>query len=449
MTCLAAISSRLSTYMCGWQDLCVIMPAWALASKAQDQRPGIEYDGNLLQGFSFRSSSAARRLLTAEVMQCGYGTFKSESGDHECVLCPGRNTSTAIRGATSVGACRCMHGHYRPIADVLDCEPCAAETYRAYQEADTLPCVPCAPNQTTFGTTGNARCVCKAGMHDTETGCQPCPGGSFCAEWANAPVPCYPGSTSVPGSATMDDCYCAENATRLQRANGAFYCVPLKPGMRPDREGRFIECVPGWRAVYVNGILDSCYLCALGSYANTLLHTEALLIDPLSRFAVCTACPKGFYSGPSRMITGECTACPPLQTTPTTGAHSIEECFCPPPLATNSRGQCEGCTERQYATPHDGCQECPANSRVGAIRGTSILDCLCDKGFQPSSNTSLPMCEPCPAGTYSAIASHDRCSPCSAFGATSTTVGGTSFLSCNKCLPGHVRSFQWWCVRVR
>ena len=428
------------------------MPGWGVASKAQDQANMVDTVGERLRQSGFRAThAAARRLLTTEsvIMQCGYGSYKPESGDLDCVRCPGRNTSTAIRGATSAGACRCMHGHYRPVPTVLDCEPCAAETYRELNSGDALPCVPCPEGQTTLGTTGNWGCVCKSGTYITESGCQPCPAGSFCTTGGGGgPETCYVGSTSMEGSTSVEDCYCTDNATRLERVGGGYYCVPLKPGMRVDKSRRFLECLPGWRSEMVGSDLIACYLCAPGAYAHTLTE-GSLLVDATTSQVKCTVCPRGTYSGPSRMVQGACTRCPPLQTTQNVGALSIHDCYCPPPLATNRKGQCEGCTERQYATPHDGCKDCPANSRVGAVRGTSVLDCLCDKGFQPSSSlvNASTACEPCPAGTYSATASHDRCSPCAAFGKTSKVVGGASLLSCNECLPGYTPAFQLWCVR--
>ena len=97
------------------QGLCVVKSGYTMsAAGVLDLSPPIVTDGLTLYMLSQptkRHSTAltSRRLLgAAEVVERGYGSYKAITGDGACVPCPGRNTSTAMRGATSVGACRCQ-----------------------------------------------------------------------------------------------------------------------------------------------------------------------------------------------------------------------------------------------------------------------------------------------------------------------------------------------------
>ena len=447
--------------------LCVPLPGFAAAIRAMDRMRAIVTDGtelflqnldnasvagggqrrllSLSQEINVTAAQSSRRLLGSEVVEvvpCGYGTYKSEAGDGDCVPCPGRNTSTAVRGATSAGACQCQHGHYRPVPSVLDCLPCPADTYRALTASEADPCVPCpSPGETTLGTVGNVACACAAGLYRLGRTCVPCPEGAYCPTWTREPQQCFAGATSRAGSKSLEDCACEGNATRLTRAGtGAYYCVPLGPGMRASASGDRIECVPGWRTRE-----QQCYLCPSGSYARADAGGNVVL-DATTGLAQCAPCAKGTHSSWEELALGGCTACPPMQTTPAAGATSAAQCACPAPLAMNAAGQCEGCSDRQYATQHDGCLPCPPHSRVGGGRAAAPEDCLCDKGYQLSEGGA---CEPCPEGTYAAAASRGRCTPCSLVGATSREVGATSVLSCSECLPGYTRRFQLWCTADR
>ena len=215
----------------------------------------------------------------------------------------------------------------------------------------------------------------------------------------------------------------------------------LMPGMRVSASGDHLECLPGWRVLFEQGVLKSCYLCPSGQYA---LGVD--LVDAVTQMVLCASCPKGTYSGPGGLAVGGCTLCPPLQTTLHQGASSLAECFCPPPLVTNAMGQCEGCTDRQYVTEGSGCQPCPMHARTSGGHATSLQDCLCDKGYQLALDGT---CEECPEGTYSTTASRAPCSLCSDVGATSTAVGATSVLSCDTCLVGFTRRFQLWCASTK
>ncbi|MES1906174.1 MAG: calcium ion binding, partial [Paramarteilia canceri] len=74
------------------------------------------------KGFGYNSS-------TYRCEKCPIGTYKSESGNSGCSVCP-EHSSTISTGSTSLNGCQCLQGYY--LNETKDeCEKCPIGTYKS------------------------------------------------------------------------------------------------------------------------------------------------------------------------------------------------------------------------------------------------------------------------------------------------------------------------------
>ena len=115
----------------------------------------------------------------------------------------------------------------------------------------------------------------------------------------------------------------------------------------------------------------------------------------------CKVCSVGRYKPRRENVV--CTRCTGLKLTLIEGATQEEECTCPAGTY-GSRGQhgeeCLDCPAGSYCDGSGQKQECPSNSTTGSVRSSSIADCECRPGHQPSEHGPSGPCHPCEAGRY-------------------------------------------------
>jgi hypothetical protein len=472
-------------------DLCQLLPGFGLANDAMDEvqrvpiptEPGavvrsLREPQPLADGFeatpqrqrrllsivvnnNASSSSTTALLLLAPVP---IGTYNDGTSVRP-ISCP-QGRSTRTKGSVSAAQCECMPGYYDRGAQQA-CVECPANTYRSVN-MPSGECVPCADNETTFGRTAQSACACVAGwmrFFGAERRCAPCAGDRFCrpchAGQKECPsnagawvVPCMPGGTSPPGSASLLNCTCARRgAARLLRpgytldaiakartpTNVGLYCLEPPPHTVYDNATLTLRCMDGWTPTYAAGVspplLQGCALCGRGRFS------------PSGAASHCRNCPLGTYMDrPDATGASPCTPCDLNQTTLVEGATSAEQCACPAGTRRNAQTQrCEGCALGQYATPdRTGCLPCPAGStsRVGAA---NVSDCVCLPGTVRSDSPKMKQgCWPCPVGTFAAQAGQAACTPCGANRVTATT-GAVASSACF-CAEGYTAIAGVLCV---
>ena len=310
------------------------------------------------------------------------------------------------------------------------CAPCPANTFRGKR---TEYCAACPRGETTFGKIGSAACGCAAGTTRNGAGvCQPCPANTYCTPCWDTQTDCIDGvnlyecfrySVSPPGSTSILNCTCGSGLAKLQRANGAHYCMRPPPNSVYDPVLKRVACLPGWNSTWdTQQQLVACTMCSPGAF----------FLD-----GACHHCPIGTYTG-MRDTIGGCTPCPPpLATTPRLGAISVEECGCAPPLVSDGNGHCRSCASDEFpAADGRSCSRCQTNAVMQAGGG-----CACGAGFQLQQQSNLTkLCLPCPIGTFSAHASNSPCAACP-IGSTTAAEGAERRSRCGErqglCLPGY------------
>jgi len=165
------------------------------------------------------------------------------------------------------------------------------------------------------------------------------------------------------------------------------------------------------------------------------IYRQALQEDDIRRMPVrcppgeqgfggsdCVPCSRGTY----KTVAGSerCTACTINETTIEEGAQSSDRCVCKAGywLASSACGLVPSGSYRSDAMPTY--ESCPANSRSSA-GAKSIRDCLCDHGFESSSNGQT--CTECPEGKFNS-ARGQQCIECRRFDD-----------STNNCVPDHTQ----------
>ena len=432
--------------------------------------------------------------------QCTTGYY-NDGSRNQCAACPS-GSSTYGSSASGLDQCICLHGYYHNIPTNITtvitttttitntninqnstgkknilissaaCEPCPAETFRSLDTPPRKGCQPCPFNETTFGTTGNVVCACKAGMKRHQQQCVPCAAGKYClpccAGDAACPqdgvyeLPCFSGATSPPGSIMIENCTCVSGQVTLKRpgssSNNAaaaaaaafaaeicgsisstiYYCAKVPPNAVYDTALKRITCKKGWNASWSrdgNQVLVSCTLCGMGRYAiaDPALPTSSGILH-------CLPCPTGTYSGILDAI-GACTQCPFGLTTSTTRNMNISACGCSLPSVWDPAvKKCKGCPADQYPSSSQGCTACPANSILADTGATAATGCQCKPGFEKKQAIEGGTCIECPKGTYSPHASNGPCLPCPT-GSTTASSGSTSVRRCGEtaalCLDGY------------
>ncbi|CAJ1379694.1 unnamed protein product [Effrenium voratum] len=125
----------------------------------------------------------------------------------------------------------------------------------------------------------------------------------------------------------------------------------------------------------------------------------------LAETSGCSACNAGEYKADvgNRL----CEKCPPLQSTPTSGSASVDDCVCEAGRYASAPGQCAACPEGFFCPGTGQKLPCHNNSVTLRSQATSQEECVCNPGY--SQNTSNFLCSPCPRGFYKSNAGDDAC----------------------------------------
>ena len=428
-------------------------------------------------------------MNSSVLVTCPHGWYKSEKGDGVCLACPS-GTSTIARGSVSVLQCLCYPG-WRRLGNLKlkngACVPCPPNTYRPLYGVSEDTCLQCPENETTHGRSNATLCACKAGFlrrYGGDATCAACPAGSFCRpcfEGRGCPstgvhvIPCFANSTSPPGSISIENCSCADRSlVKMSRrpqlsdsditttiiASGRsssefFYCLNLPPHAVFDEKNKRVTCKKGWIEVWSSSnILQGCVLCPMGQFAERDPSSESSLrvINGVVTDVglVCLPCPRGTF-GASRDLIGNCTPCPPTQTTQNAGASSLEQCSCPSSMTKRpGDGVCVGCLPHQYISQvTKKCTDCPPFSM---ITDATSSECTCSPGYTIpliqaagsglKQKVSASGCVPCPKNTYSSHASNMPCKACPT-GSMTSGVGARSVRECGATASLCVRGYTW------
>ena len=400
-----------------------------------------------------------QQISTAvEGIACPHGYYKPNQGEGMCYACP-LGSSTRSTGSITQASCMCFFGYYRTSnrQGAFFCQPCPEDTFKNISvsvmhkttEAQAQ-CTPCPRDQTTYGTVGATRCVCRLGMIlDPTTGlCSWCKAGYYCAPCDGNECPlegimqvqCFQGASSPEGSYDVENCTCADGMVRKARPKNPnqYYCLRIPMGGETDIISGKVVCKRGWTTVSQteDGSATECALCPMGQYARILPFSQNRIVLSVAGKPICTPCPKGSYL-PSVYGMGieSCVMCPSMQSTKDEGATSLQNCLCPATMAKDPvRGTCVGCSPMQYVDPKNTslCLDCPSNA-IAQSGAASVSQCLCLQGFYSLSvKADTLKCVPCPRGTYSSYASSNGfCAPCPV-GSTTFRVGSTKLSACGE-----------------
>jgi hypothetical protein len=375
---------------------------------------------------------------------CPLGAWAAP-GDLTCTPCAAGKYSGLAGAATEASCTACPAGAYCPLGAASP-SLCPANTMNPLpgrQSADA--CMACG---TGSGSDPGARvCVavgagssCAVGFFvnaSANTGCSPCPAGTFSsntsAASAAACAPCDVGSFSGVGASACQAC-----------AAGA-YCVG----------GRALLCPAG----RFNGAQGSdseadCAPCPAGTYSP---------LPGASSPTLCAPCPAGAFSAASGAAA--CSLCPPGTASPTIAATSAFVCTpcsvgffapsagngptCPYTCDAGYRGLLTGGVNVSHAcalcapgffSPAPASQRCTACAAGSFSAGAGAPFCdECPAGYfsNAPAATSLGACAPCPAGSYNGVPGQTQvaCLPCPG-GTASGAAGATAAAACTPCAPG-------------
>ena len=437
------------------------------------------------------AAAAAVTIIQGGGTKCAYGWYKTGSGTGDCMACP-FGTSTIAEGSNDLSQCLCSPGWYRIKVDAnhinnnknsnndtnytadnrnMACIPCDPNTFRPAATVGEEGCLRCPANETTHGRKNSTRCSCIAGYvrnyKFTPPTCVPCDEGTYCEPCFDGQTdcppegvqiyPCFPNSTSPPGSTSILNCTCLSGLAPYTTSSSSslllYYCAPVPPTAIYDPQNKKVGCRRGWTEQWSSTTtttttttgqqLLGCTLCELGYYAKN----DPATLPPPHHTLTCLPCPKGSFSA-SKDLIGNCTRCPYPQTTLLDASTSPESCGCPPPTIKGPGGSCVGCLSNQYLLAGT-CANCPAYS-ISSVGATSISNCLCMPGYGTIPEEEKKSCKICAVGQYSAAASNARCKLCP-IGSTTKGLGAKSIMDCGAtadlCLTGYTwRSANLGCA---
>jgi hypothetical protein len=328
----------------------------------------------------FTGSSTTPQPATSTCDACLAGTFKPHLGDEACGgACP--SFSVSLEGSNELTDCQCEAGYSGP--DGGACSACAAGSYKAIE--------------------GSAACTfCGVGFYSNATAaasvesCGACPGNS----------------SSVAGSARIDQCDC-------------------NPGYRQTLDhDACIQCSPGYYDSALNRY--ECSQCAGGLYSAAVGATGN---------ETCQPCSAGYYSEAG---SADCDRCPANSNSPPASA-LITDCTCNPGATGSDGATCTACVAGKYkdTVGADTCTDCGAGT-YSAVGGASLANTCtsCPANSQSSSASTVCVCMaghtgpddgPCVAcvvGTYKGIAGTDACQAC----VTSKTTPAEQSVSVAQCV---------------
>ncbi len=386
--------------------------------------------GSLTPCPSGTSSSTTGAISITVCQACLAGTFSTATGATSCQACTSGTYSSAT-GAVSSGTCQaCAAGFFSSSAgatSVATCQPCPVNTNSSlgsgvccplgfWSAARTTVCNPCAVGtySTTQGASSSASCV-------------PCPAGTYCGTIGmTAPLPCPVGRFSSSGAGT-----CCLQGT--WSSPGTTSCTPCTANTYSTTQGATSS--------------SSCLAC---STVGPNLYSP-------SSAAVC--CALGYWASPSSLF---CNACPAGTYSSTAAASSISACT---PCVAGTWGgsvglssptQCQQCPPGNFCPTNTSLpKKCPANTFNSAFSSTSASSCMscsngsfsfsgsstcqssgsssCSGGTFIDTSSGSPSCTPCPAGTFSAVATAS-CNTC-----PSGTFSSSGAIACDTCQKGS------WC----
>ena len=385
---------------------------------------------NTYASFAGASSSASCTPCPADTFSnpgsavcCPLGAYAAP-GVPSCTACTvGRYSSTP--GATSAAACLpCPAGYACPTIGTSTPAACAPGTNSSqlagvccglgfWSASGSTTCNPCAAGSSTNGVMGG----------NTSASCMPCPAGTRCPTAGTPlPLPCSAGTDSssgagvccpmgawaAPGTTACTPCtYNTYSITRAATSPAA--CLACGASLFSSL-GASVCCPIG---AWATPSTTLCNLCPSGSYSSTV---------GAAAFSSCTPCPAGTWSGsPGSPSLALCSPCTPGR-------------FCPSNTSTP-----RNCPQNTYnvdysSTSASACKSCPNStySAAGSSICLSIGTTSCSGGTYVDA-ASATLCSPCPAGTFSSLAT-TFCTPCAA-----GYFSGQGALACERCPRGS------WC----
>ena len=434
LSCTAC--SRNSYQPSAGQSTCISCPVGSLTESAGAtaiEQCNTCYGGYILKDGSCQTCPAGSYADSSSntCVQCPIGQYSPSEGRSACSTCPEGQTTTAL-GSTSCSCdtangyiavgdeCRlkqysCEAGNYWDETEG-SCQTCEAGTFSASganyctacpygyfnASAGAAVCQACPQGWTTSSngmtkcdicadgwTMENGQCVttCPAGQVYNGSACEACPIGSFALKGASSCTLCPQGwTTSAAGAFTCDLC-----ADGYQLNSSTGNCVHQDEGV----------CDAGWAW---NG--TECQPCPAGEYSE-------------GENSLCHKCAIGYYS--TQEGSASCTRCPVGSTTQEEGSTSALQCnICGIGYSWSaSEGKCV--TECKNGMFWNGstCELCPAGTYTRGLENNGAI---------PTS------CQPCSAGTYSAIEGATWCSYCPSH---STSVEGATDISFCTCEDGY------------
>lgn len=365
---------------------------------------------------------------------CAPGSFKQLASNSSCASCSANEWSGSGatscqrcgRGATntpSFSSCHCDVG-YTNSGD--SCIPCASNTYKSVAgNATCTACVANASNQGKLGSSAASECVCNAGFEGSgSTSCNACSINFSKAAVGNAACTACGVNAVTQGQTGSLTCFCPPN-TYGDPSTGCSPC-PVSTSKLGYTS-----------SITVSSDCTASPECPKGKYGNPST-------------ASCTDCPDGtFKSSSSLDITtaaSHCLACATGFATIASGSSSCQICasgFEP------RNGTCLPCNGGFFKANkgNSSCIQCAANqwSNSGATVCTSCgtnansiagsPSCTCDAGYTMSGNA----CVQCSAGTFKPSSGNGTCTQCVA-NSYSVTLGATSNNTCIPCFAKNTAS---------
>lgn len=393
---------------------------------------------------------------TATCEACALGTFKpDELSDDACTLCTAHdlNTHTDARGKIEQEDCVCNAGYTRFNTEFESdlCQQCVAGKYKdglGDQECTSCPSNAYSP----VGSAQFADCYCNAGYthdsgdpatsdlysaSDVSNVCSACAAGKYrdgdmlpiwpsfqylCEDCPYHTYNVHTGSTS-------------ESACTVCSGSGADETFTVTTGRGSDEPDDCV-CQAGYAGDKTSGNIQSCTICAAGSYAE---GTGQVLCDECtagkhlsgegsSSQSDCLACSAGKFSGFDGAAicdncgndeyqdgTGStgCKTCPTSSGHPENGQVAEAACLCNAGYTSFESGVgCVECAAGKYKVDqiNADCTDCPADSSSTAA-SDELSDCFCDAGFISSGTTPCLDITPMPSDC-SHLAADKTCVPC-------------------------------------
>ena len=299
------------------------------------------------------------------------------------------------------------------------CTSCPANTY---SDACGSSCISCPTNFiSAMGSRNVSQCIinCPNGTYvQSPTQCALCPAGTFSAAINASNIStcelCPPGTYSQAGSARCIRCPAGSYAEG-SGTPGAANCTSCPAGTASSALGANLS--------------STCAVCPSGTFSR-------------ARSQNCSLCPPGSYQPLDEQES--CELCEVGTSSPVQGSTSNETCVpCMPGTHAprSGMGVCLNCSAGFFSYNESMCEPCPAGFYSAIPGAPSNATCLaCSAGSYSSrlGANSSNMCLSCPMGTYSGEPGADSlgdCLPCPA-GTSSNRTRQVSVDTCRQCAPG-------------